>query len=136
MLIAFRRVHPAFLRPEFFTGSDSNFNAIPDITWYDEIGNGMNWSRRRNIIAFRIDGSRAEIMADRDDNDFYVMLNGSRGAVSFTVCQPPAGRSWFRVIDTASESPDDFREAGDEEPLGDQLRYPTEPRSAVVLLAK
>jgi hypothetical protein len=40
------------------------------------------------------------------------------------------------VIDTASESPDDFREAGDEEPLGDQLRYPTEPRSAVVLLAK
>jgi glycogen operon protein len=136
MLIEFRRVHPAFLRPEFFTGSDSNFNAIPDITWYDEIGNGMNWSRRRNIIAFRIDGSRAEIMADRDDNDFYVMLNGSRGAVSFTVCEPPVGRSWFRVIDTAAEPPNDFREAGDEEPLGEQLRYPTEPRSAVVLLAK
>ena len=37
-LIDFRLRHPAFLRPEFFTGKDGNYNALPDITWFDEKG--------------------------------------------------------------------------------------------------
>ncbi|MDR2133946.1 MAG: glycogen debranching protein GlgX, partial [Treponema sp.] len=32
-MIAFRRRHPGFMRPEFYTGRDGNYNAIPDISW-------------------------------------------------------------------------------------------------------
>jgi glycogen operon protein len=35
MMIAFRRRHPGFMRPEFYTGRDGNYNAIPDISWFD-----------------------------------------------------------------------------------------------------
>lgn len=133
LLIAFRKAHPAFLRPEFFTGVDTSFNAIPDITWYDEKGSQMNWSRTRNILAYRVDGSKAEILADRDDNDFYLMFNASPAEVSFTVCAPPVGTSWFRVIDTAAPSPEDFLEVGQEAPVDASEAYSVAARSTVVL---
>jgi glycogen operon protein len=136
LLAAFRAAHPAFLRPEFFTGIDTSFNAIPDITWFDEEGNQMNWSRNRNILAYRVDGSKAEILADRDDNDFYLMFNASAADVAFTVCAPPVGTRWHRVIDTARESPTDFLEAGAEEPVEETNGYTVRARSTVVLLSR
>lgn len=135
-LLAFRKAHPAFLRPEFFTGVDTSFNAIPDITWYDERGKQMNWSRARNILAYRVDGSKAEIQADRDDNDFFLMFNASPAEVRFSVCPPPAGSTWHRVIDTSRAGPEDILEPGSEALLRGADSYDVAARSTVVLLSK
>ena len=43
--IAFRKRHPAFLRPEFWNGRDSSHNLIPDITWFTEAGLPADWRR-------------------------------------------------------------------------------------------
>jgi isoamylase len=107
-LVAFRLAHPAFRRPEFFTGKDANFNALPDIAWFSPDGSLPDWARLDGAIAARLDGSHADIIADRDDNDFFIMINASPHDQSFTVAKAPPNRHWYRVMDTALAGPDDF----------------------------
>ena len=123
-LIRFRLAHHAFLRPEFYTGQDNAYNAIPDITWYNDKGAEMNWAASRNCLALRIDGSKAEIRADKDDNDFYVMFNASAMERNFVVPQAPKRKTWHRVIDTGKPAGEDFLEPGQEESLAPLVAGP------------
>jgi glycogen operon protein len=134
-MIAFRRRHPAFMRPEFFTGHDGNYNAIPDISWFDHEGNNPDWDKIDMMIALRLDGSKADILADRDDNDFFIMFNSSAKMVSF-VLQPSADKKkWFRVIDTGLDSPNDILPYGSTVLLDPQDTYLVKARSIVVLIS-
>ena len=92
------------------------------------------WIERR--IAWRLDGSKADILADRDDNDFYLICNASSEAAIFRVGPAMRGRLWARVIDTARESPRDFLEAGSEELINPQSSYAAAPHSFVLLMSK
>lgn len=130
-LIAFRKEHPAFRRPEFFTGGDANFNALPDIAWFTPDGAPPDWARADKTVAARIDGSRADIVADRDDCDFFVMFNASANDVEFSVARPPLGRVWRRVLDTALPAPDDLVPNG--APGACDGRYLVRARSMVLL---
>ena len=135
-LISLRMRHPAFRRPEFYTGKDANYNAIPDISWYDPSGKPPDWARLDQAIAARIDGSRADIVADRDDNDFFMMFNASVSPIRFQVCAPPTGQRWHLSVDTALPSPEDIRDPGSEPVLTPQGEYLLAPRSLVLLLAR
>jgi len=135
-LAAFRLRHPAFRRPEFFTGKDADYNAVPDITWFDEEGRNPDWARVEKRIAWRIDGSRADTLSDRDDSDFYVMCNASADPCVFKVGPAPLNRHWFRVLDTAAEPPRDFLAAGSEEALVPQTSYPMAARSMVLIMSR
>jgi len=135
-LIALRLQHPAFRRPEFFTGKDANYNAIPDISWYDPSGKPPDWARIDQVIAARIDGSRADIVADRDDNDFFILYNASGTAKTFHICPPPPDHRWYVSLDTSRPSPEDIRDPGGEIILMTQEKYLLEPHSMVLLLAK
>ncbi|MDR0635716.1 MAG: glycogen debranching protein GlgX [Treponema sp.] len=132
--IAFRLRHHGFMRPEFYTGRD-NYNAIPDISWFDEKGNTPNWNDIEDCLALRMDGSKADILADRDDNDFYIMFNAGSKQVSFNVCKAPENKKWLRAIDTALPSPDDICLPKTEKPLPYPDIYLVKPRSMVVLLS-
>ncbi len=135
-LIAFRKNHPAFHRPEFYSGEDRDRNSIPDITWFDEKGRPLDWEKADRSLAYRLDGSKAEIDADRDDNDFFFMFNAFAEQQEFCVCEPPKGKSWYLAIDTGLLSPEDILEPGQERLLPTQSRYPLKPRSVAVLMAK
>lgn len=135
-LIAFRLRHPAFLRPEFYTGDNGNYNAIPDITWFDRQGNAPDWNAEGHDLAFRVDGSKAETQADRDDNDFFFMINGGPQPLVFTLTQAPEGSKWYRAIDTSLPPPRDIVSPGREEALKDDKTYVVQDRSIVVLLSK
>ena len=135
-LIAFRLRHPAFRRPEFFTGLDADFNATPDITWFDEGGASPDWARVERRIAARIDGSKAEIVADRDDNDFYLMFNSAPESALFRLGPAPSGRRWHAAIDTSLPSPEDIAESGAERILSPQDEYPVAGRSFVLLISR
>jgi glycogen operon protein len=133
--IAFRLRHPSFMRPEFYTGHDGNYNAVPDISWFDEKADTPNWDTIDCCLALRMDGSKADTLADRDDNDFYIMFNAGGRQVPFKVCKAIAGKQWLRAIDTALTSPDDICLPGKEKPLPDPDIYLVKPRSMVVLLS-
>ena len=134
-LIRFRLGHPAFLRPEFYTGHDTDFNRMPDITWYTESGDAVDWARVGRTLAVRIDGSHAEIMADRDDNDFFVVFNAASQRVRVTLSDPPPGKRWHRVLDTALAHPDDLIPDGAPQPH-DRDTYSCAARSTVLFLSR
>jgi isoamylase len=135
-LLAFRMRHPAFRRPEFFTGQDAEFNSTPDITWFDENGKSPDWALIDSRIAARIDGSKADILADRDDNDFYLIFNAKAESAVFKVGPAPFARIWHRVADTSLPTPEDFTEPGAEPILVPQDEYAVAPRSFVLLISR
>ena len=114
-MIAFRMRHPAFLRPEFFSGRNSRHNHIPDILWLTEKAEPADWLPNRHTLSLLIDGNKAEIASDRDDNDILIICNASQAEVSFTLAPVPAGKkSWFRAIDTAQSAGEDVLAPGSE----------------------
>jgi glycogen operon protein len=135
-LLAFRRRHSSFLRPEFFTGKDSSHNRIPDIAWFNESGQEPDWGAQQRALACRVDGAKADIWADRDDNDFYMVFNARNEAVEFALAPAPNGSVWHRAIDTGLDSPQDILEPNQQRPLPDQRLYAAAPRSFVLLIAK
>ncbi len=135
-LISLRLKHPAFRRPEFFTGKDANYNALPDIAWFAPDGTPPSWVDMSSAISARLDGSKADIVADRDDNDFFIMLNATDEAVDFTVCAPQTGWTWHRAVDTSRPSPDDMTPHGAEPPVDHALPYRLESKSLALLLAR
>jgi glycogen operon protein len=128
--------HTAFRRPEFFTGQDADFNATPDITWFDEKGKSPDWAAIDARIAARIDGSKADIPADRDDNDFYLIFNAKDESAVFRVAPAPFARRWHRVIDSSLPAPEDLIEQGFEPMLIPQDEYAVAPRSFVLLISR
>jgi isoamylase len=136
LLIAFRLRHPAFRRPEFFTGKDADFNATPDITWFDEEGKSPDWAVLDHRIAARIDGSKADILADRDDSDFYLIFNAKAESALFKIGPAPLARHWHLAIDTSLPSPEDFAEPGREVIIVPQDEYALAPRSFVLLVSR
>jgi glycogen operon protein len=134
--IQFRDRHPAFRRPEFFTGQDNSYNAIPDITWFDHAGNPPDWSKINQFIAYRLDGDKSDILADRDENCFFIMFNSARTDITVKLCPSPRGRKWHRVIDTSYDSPHDFLPPGKEEVLDNQGTYILQSRSSAVLVSR
>ncbi len=133
-LIKFRRRHPAFKRSEFFSGQDISLNGLPDITWLSEKGTPFDWACRENLLAVLIDGSKAEIKADRDDNDFFLMFNAETEDTTFTIPAPPSGKIWQRKIDTAAVP--DIIEMGSAEELKNQTQYLVKAHSMVLLLSE
>ena len=134
-LIAFRKRHPAFLRPEFYQGKDTSLNSIPDISWFNEKGEPMNWEKAGFAMAYRLDGSKAEIASDRDDNDFFLIFNAAPDDQEFSICPAPAGKRWHVAIDTGLEPPAEIGKPGKENLLQPQDHYTVKARSLVVLLS-
>jgi glycogen operon protein len=135
-MIAFRLRHHGFMRPEFYTGLDGNYNAIPDISWFDEKGNPPDWEKMDVCLALRMDGSRADILADQDDNDFFIMFNGGAKTVSFMVCDALEGKVWVRAVDTSLPPPEDIALPGTEQPLAWPDIYQVKGHSMVILISK
>ena len=135
-IIAFRRRHQAFMRPEFYSGRDGNYNAIPDISWFDEEGNTPDWDKMGSCLALRMDGSRADILADVDDNDFFIMFNGGNKDTKFKICEPLNGKKWVRAVDTSLPSPQDILPQGNEEALANFSVYNVKSRSMVILISR
>ena len=135
-LAELRLKHPAFMRPEFFLGGDLSYNSLPDITWYDETGKIPDWSKINHFLSFRLDGSKADIYSDIDDNDFYLMFNSSNHDITVTIPPSMGSKKWYRVIDTSIEEPNDFLSNGEEEFLQNQTRYILPARSSAVLLSR
>lgn len=134
--IQLRKDHPALRRSEFFTGKDLSLNSLKDISWYNQLGEAPDWEKLNHFLAFRLDGSRAETLADKDDNDFFIMMNASTKDTSVTLPHPRFGKFWYRCVDTSMQAGDDFRDAGKEECVENQAVYVLPARSFAILLSR
>jgi len=135
-IIAFRLRHPGFMRPEFFTGRGGAYKGIPDISWLNEKGNAIDWDNASRYLALRLLGSKADTLADRDDNDFYIMFNAHFEVKNFAIAEPPSKKEWLRAVDTGLSSPEDILLPGMEARLSSQRTYPVKARSMAILISK
>ncbi|GMO52057.1 MAG: glycogen debranching protein GlgX [Treponemataceae bacterium] len=134
--IAFRKKHPVFRRPDFFKGIDLNGDLIPDITWVDRAGKTPDWKTLNKYLAFFLAGNHMDIQNDTDDDDFFIMCNSDSKDIGAALPAPPAGKKWFRLIDTSVPAPEDFLDEGYEETLPQQRLYVLPARSMAVLVAR
>lgn len=135
-IIEFRLHHAAFRRPEFFIGQDLSCNSLMDISWFNEKGKLPDWAKQNHFLACRMDGSKAEIFSEKDDNDFYLMFNTSSKDITVSLPNPSAGKKWYRVIDTSIAVPHDFLSVGEEEIIFPENIYILPAKSCAVLLGK
>ncbi|KAJ7965751.1 putative Isoamylase [Quillaja saponaria] len=111
--IKFRRTHNVFGR--------ENFLSANDVTWHE--GNWDNPESR--FLAFTLhEGS---------GGDIYLAFNAHDYVVRVSIPPPPVKRSWFRVVDTNLESPDDFVPNG---VPGVNNTYDIAPYSSILLESK
>lgn len=99
-MIAFRKAHPSLCRSKFWR---------EDVRWYGARG-GVDFSTESRTLAFCL------LSASHDDLDIYAMINSSSQDVNFAI-QEKGAAPWYRVIDTASASPDDLRKPGEQQAL-------------------
>ncbi|MDR2479649.1 MAG: glycogen debranching enzyme, partial [Treponema sp.] len=135
-MISFRLRHPGFMRPEFYTGRDGNYNAIPDISWFNEKGVAPDWDKIGYCLALQINGRRADVLRDKDDADFFIMFNAGLDPVVFYVTAAGDRKTWFRAVDTSFNSPNDILPAGTEAVLPNQHKYTVKARSMAILISK
>ncbi|MDJ0622406.1 MAG: glycogen debranching protein GlgX [Desulfocapsaceae bacterium] len=131
--IALRKEHRVFQRTRFF--SDIDAPGHPEITWQSLTPSTTDWSPTCHHLAFLLDGTKQQ------DSHFFIMLNGSRkNSVTFTLPHPPSDdpreiRKWYKIIDTAGQSPEDFTELDFATCLAGDSTLPVEPMAVVVLQA-
>lgn len=98
-LIRMRKRHTVFRRDDFFLPSHS---ADSGIIWQSTSAGQENWSADCQTLAFILKGTDS---TNRSDDDFFIMLNGSRNKnAAFEIPSPPMGREWRLIIDTAAAS--------------------------------
>lgn len=116
LLIGFRKSHPSLSRSHYWR---------EDITWFGPDG-PCEMGHDSQVLAYRLLGG------DLNDQDFYVMINGSRSGREFRICEG-SELEWKKVLDTSLESPDDIHGATGYKPI-DAPRYFVAANSVVVLL--
>jgi len=132
-LIHLRARHPAFQRKDFYTGLDISNNKMADINWYTYSGHEMNWNEEHKCLAFRLDGSKDEIISDTDDNDFYIMLNSTETDMDFIIPKSPKNKKWVLKIDTSQPNPRDIYPRGEYAEIPKEGTYIVSKKSFVLL---
>ena len=127
-LIELRRAHNIFSRIKFFRDTYEK-SAIPEITWYDISAKVPDWAKMNRFLAFKLNGLEV-------DNDFYVATNMDMYDLTITLPTLTGNKKWYRVADTAFESPEDIVEKGKEELLPEQKRYVLISGASVILMSK
>lgn len=138
-LIAFRKAHPALRPMNYYSGSDNNANGMQQLAWFTPSGatpdSAYFGDANNRAIAYRIDGSEFGDSA----SSLYIAYNAWSGLVNFTLPSPGAGKSWYRVMDTAPWNEAAFNVAapGAETFIGAAgTVYGVNGRSMLLLIAK
>ena len=113
--------------------------AAADIHWHGPTPFQPDFSEQSRSAAFSLDGRFTGRDGDPDyqqDNDFYVAMNVSPAALTFTIPPSPTGRSWRRLVDTAAPSPRDIlpENEGDVVPFGSGISVA--PFGLIVLMSE
>ncbi|MFZ5656690.1 MAG: alpha-amylase family glycosyl hydrolase [Pseudomonadota bacterium] len=138
-LITFRKGHPALRPANQYSGVDNNGNVMEQLRWFMPNGqqatNTYFQDANNHALAWRIDGTEFGDPASA----IYVAYNGWSGSVNFTLPWPGSGKSWYRVMDTATwnEGADTVVAPGSEAFIGgENTVYGLQARSVLLLIAK
>ena len=98
-MIDFTKKHDIFNLEEFW--EDKRSAHKPCLTWHGIHPWQPDWSGNSHILAFRLHYPETGIL-------MYFMINSSWKDEYFQLFRTAHGYCWYKIIDTANDSPDDF----------------------------
>ena len=128
LLINFRKSHPSLRRTHFQVEKIDN---QPEMSWHGFKQNGPDWSESSKSLAVRYSAN-----PETNDTDIYLLFNSDALGHSFSLPKLTMDKRWYRMLNTAFESPDDIVQPGFEKTLKTQRSYRLAPYSVVVLISK
>ncbi|NOX24674.1 MAG: glycogen debranching enzyme, partial [Deltaproteobacteria bacterium] len=120
-MIRLRKNHPVFRRHDFFESPEQ------EITWQGLKKGEADWAADAKILCFVLAGKGR-------DNDFFVALSSGVRPKMVELPEPPNGKDWRLIVDTAASSPHDIVD----DARGIRVRtkkITLQGRSAVILIA-
>jgi isoamylase/glycogen operon protein len=111
-----------------------NFLTAKDITWHGAHPGMPDWSPMSKLVAFTLHDNSNE------GKHLYIAFNASH--VPITVHLPvPGKKTWYRIVDSSCESPEDFLEPGQEraiypKALEHEPSYKLKPYSSILCQLK
>ncbi len=100
----------------------------PDVTWHGVKPNTPDQHEDSHSLAY-------ELVYQGHNEHLYIILNSFWEPLTFTLPTPKDGKRFYRVVDTALPSPEDYCEPPSA-PLVDTSTYTAQARSAVILVAR
>ncbi len=129
LLTKFRKYYPVLI-DNISKSSETDPNSV---IWHGVDPFKPDWSDQSRCFALQIDNSS---YPDTDVSDIYIAFNAYWKPVKFKLPELPRNKKWFLKINTASVSPIDILDNGQEIELGNQRIFNLLPRSTLILLAK
>jgi isoamylase len=127
LMIAFRKRSPMLRRDTFAIDAGTGFH----VTWHGTKRMSADWGAESRSVAMQWTQTHPD--GSRDDLHFIAHAHWEDSIFEL----PDAGRrKWYRLVDTALESPQDIAEEGKEFPLESEQSYLVKSRSVVILVAK
>ena len=125
---------PILQRRRFYLGKDLDDDGVADLTWFGPDQGEPRWGDlEARILCMQMDTSDdgAKLQVDR----LFFILNANFESQWVKLPPLPAGRSWYRAIDTSLPAGEDFAATGQEIRIDPSDHYIANARSTVVLLA-
>jgi len=133
--IALTRRYPALQCRKFFTSRDQNRNGLPDLRWYGTNLDEPAWhDPELRTLCYLLNGSEAP--CDAGDYVLFLVFNADHRLRYVQIPAPPAGKTWYRVMDTGLEAEEDILDEGQEISIDPPGHYLANPRSTVLLVGK
>jgi glycogen operon protein len=127
LMIAFRKRCPMLRRDTFALDGETGFH----VTWHGTKRMSADWSPESRSVAMQW----TQLHKDGTRDDLHFIAHSHWQSQEFEL-PDIAKRMWFRLVDTALQSPADIAEEGLEFPLLSQDTYPVKARSVAIFIAK
>ncbi|HET92195.1 MAG TPA: glycogen debranching enzyme GlgX [Chloroflexi bacterium] len=124
-LIQFTQARPIFREERFWSAPQENESS--HIIWHGVRLGQPDWGAPSHSLALELHYPEA-------GDHLHVMLNAYWEPLEFALPPLPAGERWRRIVDTALDAPEDFREPGSA-PVVEGEAYRVEPRASVLLMS-
>jgi len=95
LMIYFRKHQSLFHRTEFLSPQD--------VDWHGHVPFKADWSGKSRFVGYTLKDTTKE-------QHLYIAFNAESTRPSVQLPDPPAHKKWYRIVDTALESPFDFIE--------------------------
>ncbi len=106
-LIQFRRQQPTLRRRWYLTGQRFEDRTFPDVSWFDERGQTVDWTSSELPLVCLLGGSGA------DSRDVLLMFNPLDKPLRTTLPSLIRQKTWNLFVDTAAPPPADIFPSGD-----------------------
>ncbi len=139
-LIALRRAHPVFRRPQFFAGDKRGPSGLKDITWIEASGREMvdaDWhDHGRRALGALFGGDTGDRFVSlrgypEYDDTFLMLMNAHDHDLPFTLPALPSFAGWRLLFETARPEP-----LAPDTPFLPSAVFPLRARTLALLLAE